>query len=118
LSLEWVPFVVIQAGQISIVPNVGTEPDAVPRHEDSDSFPRFHVNAMRAWGGPFDITLDFGYRADPEIEPATQVRLSMSWEHVAATVKVLQVLVDGYEEQAGNLPDLEKLRLDDEEESQ
>jgi hypothetical protein len=72
---------------------------------------------MRAWGGPFDITLDFGYRADPEIEPATQARLTMSWEHAAATVKVLKALVDGYEEQAGTLPDLENLRIDDEEES-
>ncbi len=93
---------------------MGTEPDAVPQHTDSDSFPRFHVNAMRAWGGPFDITLDFGYRADPEIEPATQVRISMSWEHVAATVKLLQAFIDEYEQQAGKIPDLEKLRIDEE----
>lgn len=61
------------------------------------------------------MTLDFGYRADPEIEPATQVRLSMSWEHVSSMVKVLQSIVEGYEDQAGKLPDLEKLRQEDEE---
>jgi len=103
---------VIRAGKMSIVPNVGTEPDAVPRHQDSDSFPRVHTNAMRAWGGPFDLTMDFGYRADPEAMPETQVRVSMSWEHALAMVNVVRALVDDYEEQAGKLPDLEKLRQD------
>lgn len=98
------------------MPTVGTEPDAVPRHEDSDSFPRFHVNAMRVWGGPFDLTLDFGYRADSEAHPATQARLSMSWEHATAMVKLLQSFIEEYENQAGKIPDLEKLRIDDDEE--
>jgi hypothetical protein len=71
---------------------------------------------MQVFGGPFDLTLDFGYRADPEASPATQVRVTMSWEHGLAMLKVLQALVDTYEKEAGKLPDLEKLRLDDEEE--
>jgi hypothetical protein len=70
---------------------------------------------MQAWGGPFDLTLDFGYRADPDVEPADQVRVTMSWEHATAMVKVIQALVDNYEAQAGKLPDLEKLRQDAEE---
>ena len=72
---------------------------------------------MRAWGGPFDMTIDFGYRTDAEVEPATQVRVTTSWEHVASMVKVLQAFVDEYEKQAGKLPDLEKLRVSDEEDS-
>jgi len=115
---EWTPPVVIQAGQISIVPAVGIEPDDVPRHEDSDSFPRFHTNAMRGWGGPFDLTLDFGYRADPETMPETQFRVSMSWEHALAMVNVVRALVEEYESQAGKLPDLEKLRQDAEKEDE
>jgi hypothetical protein len=73
---------------------------------------------MRGWGGPFDLTLDFGYRADPEAAPETQVRISMSWEHAIAMVKVVKALADTYEEQAGKLPDLEKLRQNAEEEDE
>lgn len=97
---------------------MGTEPDDVSRHEDSDSFPHVHVNAMRAWGGPFDLALDFGYRADPDAAPETKVRVSMSWEHAVAMVKVVQALTDDYQEQAGKLPDLEKLRQDAEKEDE
>jgi hypothetical protein len=75
-----------------------------------DAFPRVHANAMAAHGGPFDISLDFGYRAEPEDDAEVQVRVTMSWEHASAMVKVLQSLVDGYQEQVGQLPNLERLR--------
>jgi LmbE family N-acetylglucosaminyl deacetylase len=64
---------------------------------------------MAAHGGPFDITLDFGYRI-ADGDPDVQVRLTMSWEHVLAMVKALQKMVDTYEKQTGPLPDLERLR--------
>jgi hypothetical protein len=72
--------------------------------------PRVHTNAMQAHGGPFDLTLDFGYRATPDEEPEIQVRVTMSWEHALATVKALHVMVDGYQDQIGRLPDLEHMR--------
>jgi len=75
-----------------------------------DGFPRVHANAMAAHGGPFDIALDFGYRAEPDEDAEVQVRVTMSWEHASAMVKVLKTLVDGYESQVGQLPDLERLR--------
>ncbi len=72
--------------------------------------PRVHSNAMAAHGGPFDLTLDFGYRADPGEEPEVQARITMSWEHALAMVKAIQALVDGYEQQVGPLRDLTELR--------
>jgi hypothetical protein len=75
--------------------------------------PRVHTNAMAARGGPFDLTLDFGYRANPEDEPEVGVRVTMSWEHALAMIKAMQVLVDAYQEQVGaSLPDLGPLRED------
>lgn len=88
---------------------VGTEADGV-MDPGQEGFPRFHVNAMQAFGNPFDLTIDFGWRLDQDTEPETQARLTMSWEHAASTAKVLQSLVDEYEKQAGKLPDLQKLR--------
>lgn len=66
---------------------------------------------MAAHGGPFDLTLLFGYRMDPATEPELQVAVTMSWEHAAVMAKALQVLVDNYEEQVGALPDLAHVRL-------
>jgi hypothetical protein len=78
-----------------------------------EEVPRVHANAMAAHGGPFDITLDYGYRADPNDEPEIQVRVTMSWEHAAAMVKALRHMVDNYESQVGKLPDLESVKLEE-----
>lgn len=68
---------------------------------------------MSAQGGPFDITLLFGYRADPEEEPDVQVALTMSWEHLKVAAAALQGLVAQYEKEVGAIPDLGQLRRDD-----
>ena len=65
-----------------------------------------HCNAMQAHGGPFDLTLDFGYRVRPDDDPTVVARVSMSWEHVVSMLKVLQGVVDGYQRQVGPIPDL------------
>jgi LmbE family N-acetylglucosaminyl deacetylase len=65
---------------------------------------------MAVHGGPFDLTLEFGYRADPVEEPEVQARITMSWEHALAMVKAMQALVDAYQEQVGPLRDLTALR--------
>jgi hypothetical protein len=65
---------------------------------------------MAAHGGPFDLTLEFGYRLEPDLEPESQVRVTMSWEHALAMIKALGPLVDSYQEQVGPLPDLSRLR--------
>ena len=65
---------------------------------------------MAAHGGPFDLTLDFGYRVDPNDDPELQVRVTMSWEHALAIVKVLQGLVEGYQTQVGPVADVTHLR--------
>lgn len=72
--------------------------------------PRVHTNAMAAHGGPFDLTLDFGYRAQPDDEPEIQVRVTMSWEHASAMVKAMHQMVDNYQQQVGQLPDLERVK--------
>ena len=76
--------------------------------------PRVHANAMAAHGGPFDLTLDFAYRAKPDDEPDLQVRVTMSWEHAAVMVKALHGMVDNYEEQVGKIPDLERVKVTEE----
>jgi LmbE family N-acetylglucosaminyl deacetylase len=69
---------------------------------------------MAAYGGPFDLTLDFGYRANPEHEPEVSVRVTMSWEHAVVMIRAMRTLVDSYEKQVrAKLPDLEHLRQED-----
>lgn len=65
---------------------------------------------MAAQGGPFDITLLFGYRFDPEEEPEVQVALTMSWEHLKVAADALQDLVAQYQTEVGPLPDLKQLK--------
>jgi hypothetical protein len=62
---------------------------------------------MRTYAGPFDLTMDFGYRVGSEDdEPEPQVRVTMSWEHASAMVKALGPVIDSYEEQVGPVPDI------------
>lgn len=85
----------------------------VQSHPVQEHPSRVHANAMQAHGGPFDLTVEFGYRMTPAREPDTQVIVSMSWEHAKAMVKALQALVDNYEQQVGSLPDLEPLKVEE-----
>lgn len=78
-----------------------------------DGVPRVHANAMQALGGPFDVTLEFGYRWDPEREPDPQARVTMSWEHAKAMAQALVQAVENYEQQVGNLPDVTAVRRED-----
>lgn len=71
--------------------------------------PRVHSNAMSATGGPFDVALDFGYRpAGDKLDIEWQVRVTMSWEHLATMLPHLQQLVQQFEESVGALPDVAK----------
>lgn len=58
---------------------------------------------MQAHGGAYDIALDFGYRADQDVDPDYKVRVSMSWEHAASIVTILQRLVEDYERQVPSI---------------
>ncbi len=72
---------------------------------------------MAAHGGPFDVTLDFGFRAEADAEPDPQIQVTMSWEHALAMLKSLQTLVDGYQAEVGLIPDLTRVRRGDGDES-
>jgi len=63
--------------------------------------PTFYVNAVTAHGGPFDLTLDFGYRPGGETYD-TQVRLAMSWEHTKLLSEMLGQAVKQYEEKVNS----------------
>lgn len=58
---------------------------------------------MAAHGGPYDVTLDFGFRPDQETEPVYDARVSMSWEHAMSVVKILERLIREYEKQIPSL---------------
>lgn len=64
-----------------------------------------YANYVHAQGGPFEITLDVGYRCGPE-DPEVAARVVMSWEHLSVLLKVLQKQLDEYQEQVGPLPNL------------
>ena len=64
---------------------------------------RVYTNVMAAHGGPFDVTLDFGYRAGKDPNPEFDVRVSMSWEHAVSMVAILQRLIEQYESQVESL---------------
>lgn len=81
-----------------------------PESEDQqpvEELPRYYSNAMRAQASPFDVAIDFGYRTGQE-SPAFEVRIAMSWPHLELMVKSLQDLVEGYKEQVGPIPDLQR----------
>jgi len=68
-----------------------------------DPIQHIHANAMQAHGGPYDLALDFGYRADQDADPDYRVRVSMSWEHAASIVSILQRLIEDYERQVPSI---------------
>lgn len=70
------------------------------------SVPRFYVNAAKAHGGPYDVTLDFGQRVAAE-EIEWQVRISMSWEHLVSMIAAFQRVADEYQTKVGQLPDVD-----------
>jgi hypothetical protein len=78
--------------------------------------PRLYVNAVAIRGGAFDVTLDLGYSIPADSPgqaphaPEWLARVSMSWEHANAFKRFLENAIKQYETQAGELPDVEKLR--------
>ncbi len=66
----------------------------------------FYANVMQAHGSPFDVALDFGYRARGDEEVPAEVRVVMSWQHLKLVIHALQLQVAQYEEQVGSLPNL------------
>jgi hypothetical protein len=58
---------------------------------------------MTAHGGPFDVTLDFGFRATQEDEPNWEARITMSWEHAISVVRILERVIRDYERQVPSL---------------
>lgn len=65
-----------------------------------------YANYLKAHSGPFDVTLDFGYRIDPKAEPPAEVRIVMSWEHLSVALPILAAQLANYEKQLGPLPKL------------
>ncbi len=67
---------------------------------------RVYTNAVQFYGGPFDITLDLGYRPASDVEPEMLVKVTMSWEHARVLHEILGRLVDDYESKVGLIPRL------------
>ena len=62
-----------------------------------------YCNAVRAFGGATDVTLDCGFRYGND-EPTMAVRLVMSWEHAKMLLPVLEQLINNYETNVGEIP--------------
>ncbi len=82
---------------------------------ENPPLPLIYANAIGLRGGPFDLSLDFGYVRPPAADepfPATQwaARVAMSWEHARALHRVLGEQIANYESEVGEIPDIEKLR--------
>jgi hypothetical protein len=54
-------------------------------------------------GGPYDVTLDFGFRPDQDTDPTYEARISMSWEHAMSVVRILERMINEYEKQIPSL---------------
>jgi hypothetical protein len=79
--------------------------------------PRLYVNSVVIRGGAFDVTLDLGHSVSPALPgqppeaPKWLARVSMSWEHAVTLTRFLENAIKQYEDQAGSLPDMEKIRM-------
>jgi len=67
-----------------------------------------YANILKAEGGPYDVALEFGYKAG-EAEPVFPVRVAMSWEHAKSLLQLLDNLIEGFEERVAEVPDVSKL---------
>jgi hypothetical protein len=75
-----------------------------------------YANASGMRGGPFDLSIEFGYVVPPgEGEapqpPIWQVRVAMSWEHAQALRDLLDAQLREYQNIVGELPSIEKLKI-------
>lgn len=75
-----------------------------------------YTNVAGIRGGAFDCSLELGYAIPPggDEEPSVPqwlARVAMSWEHARALYNLLGDAIAKYEDQAGKLPDLERLRV-------
>jgi hypothetical protein len=66
-----------------------------------------YANAFQAAIGPFDITLDFGYKSPEQAQTDSfdrVARVSMSLSHAKAMVQILGELIGKYELEVGAVP--------------
>jgi hypothetical protein len=79
--------------------------------------PRLYVNAVAVRGGSFDVSLDLGFAVpgdspdQPAPAPEWLARMTMSWEHAASLMRILEGAIKQYEDQVGPLPDVEKAQV-------
>jgi hypothetical protein len=83
---------------------VPTGGDAIARE---DRIQHVYANVVAVHGGAFDVALDFGHRIEKEA-PDYSVRVSMSWEHALALIRVLERVLEAHQGEIGTLPDVEK----------
>jgi Protein of unknown function (DUF3467) len=67
-----------------------------------------YANWSRYLAGPFDLSLDFGYNTQEGGPPDSfPVRVVLPWEHVKILAQFLEQAIKAYEDQAGEIRDLE-----------
>lgn len=65
-----------------------------------------YVNAVRAVGGPFDVMVEFGRTEAGSDEPESVTGVVMSWEHARVMRDSLNLLIEGFENSVGEIPDV------------
>jgi len=81
-----------------------------------------YANAAGLRGGPFDLSLEFGYvipkgEGEKDPTPTWLVRVAMSWEHADALHKLLGDQLKNYQRAVGPLADIDKLKVGDHDDS-
>jgi hypothetical protein len=98
------------------MPDEHLEPRA-PQPPIPAALPQLYTNTVLMRGGAFEITFDLGFAVPAESPdqapqpPQWLARVSMSWEHAVAFNRFLAKAIHEYQERVGQLPDVEKLRV-------
>lgn len=74
-----------------------------------DEFPSFYANVVQITSGPFDLTMDFGFKTPEQLQAGGSAhdrvaRVSMSLSHAKSMLPLLARAIADYESQVGSIP--------------
>jgi hypothetical protein len=81
----------------------------MPTSNPSEQVPFFYANVVEFTMGPFDLTIDFGFKTPDQVKRQSPdwdrvARVSMSPSHAKSMLKILLDHIQAYEQQFGMIP--------------